>query len=177
MLEDGRRQILNYSMPGDLIGIQSAMMSEMDHSVEALSDVRLCIFERKRFMELYREHPGLGYDLTWMAAREEQMLDEHLLSIGRRSALERSAYLLAFLYNRAGETGILSGGSAILPVTQSHVADTLGLSTVHTNKTLRKLAVAGFIAWQDGGCAVLDSAGLNRVAKWEPGSKAARPFL
>jgi CRP/FNR family transcriptional regulator, anaerobic regulatory protein len=177
MLEDGRRQILNYSMPGDLIGIQSAMMSEMDHSVEALSDVRLCIFERKRFMELYREHPGLGYDLTWLAAREEQMLDEHLLSIGRRSALERAAYLLAFLSNRAVETGLSTGGSVMLPVTQSHVADTLGLSTVHTNKTLRKLAAAGFISWQDGGCAVLDSAGLNHIAKWEPGSKAARPFL
>jgi CRP/FNR family transcriptional regulator, anaerobic regulatory protein len=177
MLEDGRRQILNYSLPGDLIGIQSAMMAEMDHSVEALSDVRLCIFERKRFMTLYREHPALGYDLTWMAAREEQVLDEHLLSIGRRSALERAAYLLAFLANRARETGFLSGSIITLPMTQAHVADTLGLSTVHTNKTLRKLAALKLIAWQEGGCAVLESEGLNRIAKWRPGAKTARPFL
>lgn len=97
-LDDGRRQILNYMMPGDLLGLQGTLMGEMQHSVEALSPVTLCVFERDKLSTLFRNYPDLAYDLTWIAAQEERILDENLLSIGRRSALERAAYLLAFLY-------------------------------------------------------------------------------
>ena len=100
-LEDGRRQILNFILPGDFIGLQGSVMEEMQHTVEALSDMRLCVFERGRLFKLYENYPELGFDITWLAAREEQILDEHLLSIGRRSAVERAAYLLAFLHERA----------------------------------------------------------------------------
>ena len=86
ILEDGRRQILNYIVPGDMIGLQGAVMAEMQHSVEALTPMTLCVFERSRLFSLFELHPGLGFDLTWLAAREECILDEHLLSIGRRSA-------------------------------------------------------------------------------------------
>jgi CRP-like cAMP-binding protein len=101
LMSDGRRQILNYIMPGDLIGLQGSMMTEMQHSVEALSSMLLCVFQREQLPELYRNHPGLGYDLTWIAAREEQMLDENLLSVGRRTALERASYLSAFFGSRS----------------------------------------------------------------------------
>ena len=97
LLADGRRQILNYLMPGDLIGLQGSLMGEMQHSVEALSPMLLCVFEREKLHTLYRNHPGLAYDITWIASREEQMLDENLLSIGRRTAVERAAYLIAFI--------------------------------------------------------------------------------
>ncbi|TIP57352.1 MAG: Crp/Fnr family transcriptional regulator, partial [Mesorhizobium sp.] len=79
LLPDGRRQILNFSMPGDLIGLQGSLMGEMQHSVEALSPMLLCVFEREQLQELYRNHPGLAYDITWIASREERMLDENLL--------------------------------------------------------------------------------------------------
>ncbi|TIU18403.1 MAG: cyclic nucleotide-binding domain-containing protein, partial [Mesorhizobium sp.] len=62
LLQDGRRQILNYLMPGDLIGLQGSVMGEMQHSVEALSPMLLCVFERDNLHELYRNHPGLAYD-------------------------------------------------------------------------------------------------------------------
>ncbi|EHK58148.1 transcriptional regulator, partial [Mesorhizobium alhagi CCNWXJ12-2] len=97
LMPDGRRQILNYPMPGDLVGLQGSLMGEMQHSVEALSPMLLCVFEREDLHELYRKHPGLAYDITWIASREEQMLDENLLSVGRRSAQERAAYLIAFI--------------------------------------------------------------------------------
>ncbi len=122
-------------------------MGEMQHSIEALSPVVLCVFQRDRLGELYRQHPDLAYDLTWIAAREERMLDENLLSIGRRSALERAAYLIAFLYQRAVTLELFRGGWTVIPVTQQHVADTLGLSVVHTNKTLKKLAARGLLRW------------------------------
>ena len=176
-LEDGRRQILNYVMPGDIVGLQGSLMEKMQHSVEALGPMTLCVFERTRLMELYRNHSELAYDLTWIAAREEQMLDEHLLSVGRRTALERSAYLLAFLYRRARAVELLAPAKRLLPITQSHVADTLGLSVVHTNKTLRKIARRGLVRWVDRGCEVLDDDALVTIANWSGDFEAERPFI
>ncbi|WP_223475928.1 Crp/Fnr family transcriptional regulator [Oricola indica] len=177
MLEDGRRQILNYIFPGDFVGLQNALHTEMQHSVEALSDMVFCVFERSRIYELYVKQPELGFDITWLAAREEQMLDEHLLSIGRRTAIERAAYLLAFLSDRAAAVGLFEKNSRIEPLTQQHVADTLGLSLVHTNKTLRKLCDNDTIAWHDSGFEIRDAEKLKEIAGWPGVSGLARPFL
>jgi CRP-like cAMP-binding protein len=176
-LPDGRRQILNYMLPGDLVGLQGSIMGEMEHSVEALSISVLCVFQRNRLGELYRDHAGLGFDVTWLAAQEERMLDEHLLSLGRRSATERAAYLIAFLYQRATAVGFPSDQSLFIPITQAHVADTLGLSIVHTNKTLRKLAERRLIRWLDRSCEVLDVDGLMTIADWDGLSARKRPLI
>lgn len=177
LLEDGRRQILNYVLPGDLIGLQGTLMGEMQHSVEALSPMLLCVFDRDKLTELYRDHPGLAYDITWIAAREERMLDENLLSVGRRSAIERAAYLIAFIASRARKVGMDSSSKVEIPITQQHVADTLGLSLVHTNKTIRKLIQLKLVQWQDGGCRVLDLDRLMELAGWQGLDEGARPLL
>lgn len=177
LLADGRRQILNYVLPGDLIGLQGSLMQEMQHSVEALSPMLLCVFEREQLPTLFSNYPGLAYDITWIAAREEQMLDENLLSIGRRTALERAAYLVAMLCERALSVGLDERDTPSLPITQQHVADTLGLSLVHTNKTMRKLAARKLIRWRDGGCQVLDLDGLIAVSRWPGLGETKRPLL
>ena len=177
MLEDGRRQILNYVLPGDLVGLQGSVMGEMQHSVEALSPVVLCVFQRDSLPKLFTSHPGLAFDITWLASREERMLDENLLSVGRRKALERAAYLIAFIYQRAARVGLAEGRRLLIPISQQHVADTLGLSIVHTNKTLRKLAERKLIHWHDRACEVLDEAGLRQVAGWDGLDEQKRPFI
>jgi CRP-like cAMP-binding protein len=177
LLPDGRRQILNYVMPGDLVGLQGSVMGEMQHSVEALSPMLLCVFEREHLLELYRKQPGLAYDITWLASREERMLDENLLSVGRRSALERCAYLIAFICSRARGVGLNGRKPVQIPITQQHVADTLGLSLVHTNKTLRKLIQRSLILWRDGGCEVVDFDGLCALARWEGMGEERRPLV
>jgi CRP-like cAMP-binding protein len=177
LLHDGRRQILNYVMPGDLTGLQGSLTGEMQHSVEALSPMLLCVFEREKLFELYRNHPGLAFDITWIAAREEQILDEALLSLGRRSAIERAAYLLAFLASRARTVGLYGGRKTLIPITQQHLADTLGLSLVHTNKTIRKLADRGLLSWREGGCEITDLERLMAIARWEGLSDTPRPLV
>jgi len=177
LLQDGRRQILNYLMPGDLIGLQGSVMGEMQHSVEALSPMLLCVFERDNLHELYRNHPGLAYDITWIASREERMLDENLLSIGRRSAIERAAYLIAFIGSRAKVVGLNGKQSLRIPITQQHIADTLGLSLVHTNKTIRRLMDRKLIVWRDGGCEVIDNEALKQLAGWEGLGESRRPLI
>jgi CRP-like cAMP-binding protein len=176
-LPDGRRQILNYMLPGDLLGLQGSIIGDSQHSIEALSPLVLCVFQRDRLDDLFRNHPGLGFDITWLAAQEERMLDDHLLSLGRRSAMERAAYLLAFLYHRAASVGLTGGKSIYIPISQLHVADTLGLSIVHTNKTLRKLADRKLIRWLDRSCEVVDVEGLMDVAEWDGPLDRKRPLI
>ena len=177
ILEDGRRQIMNFVFPGDLVGLQGSLMGEMQHSVETLSPVLLCVFERSRLVELYKQFPSLGFDITWMAAREEQILDENLLNIGRRNALERAAYLISYLFARAKSVGLTEGQRLQIPITQLLLADTLGLSVVHTNRTLKRLTEKKLIRWRDRSCEVLDEERLTKLAQWEGLSQKKRPYL
>ncbi len=176
-LEDGRRQILNIVLPGDFIGLQGSVLKEMGHSVEALSTMLLCVFERDRLWDLYSNHPNLAYDVTWLAAREEQTLDEHLLSVGRRTALERLAYLLSFIFARAKARKMTKGGALALPLTQQHIADTLGLSLVHTNKTLKRLSTMGVVRWQDRRFEIIDEVKLAEIANWSVPEEPIRPYI
>lgn len=175
MLEDGRRQILNFLLPGDLVGLQGSIIGKMEHSVESLSPVVLCVFQRDSLPTLFEQYPSLAFDITWLASREERMLDENLLSVGRRSALERAAYLIAFLYQRAEKVGMAR--RPLIPISQQHVADTLGLSIVHTNKTLRKLADRALIRWHDRACEVLDPEGLAALSGWDGLGERRRPLI
>ncbi len=143
-LSDGRRQILNFLLPGDFIGLQQKMAADATHGVHALTDVTLCVFPRDSLWEIHRSFPDVAYDVTWLAAHEEALVDETLLSVGRRTAAERIAMLLLLLHKRASLLQLADvHGSVPFPVTQQHIADALGLSLVHTNKTLRRLEAMG----------------------------------
>lgn len=176
-LEDGRRQILNFLLPGDLVGLQGSIIGEMEHSVESLSPVVLCVFQRDSLATLFEGYPSLAFDVTWMASREERMLDENLLSLGRRTALERAAYLIAFIASRARGAGLNGKTPVRIPITQQHIADTLGLSLVHTNKTIRKLMDRNLVIWRDGGCEVIDADRLRQLARWEGLGEERRPLI
>jgi CRP/FNR family transcriptional regulator, anaerobic regulatory protein len=177
MLDDGRRQILNFALPADLVGLQGSLMEEMEHSVEALTDLRLCVFPRSKLWALYSNVPSLAFDITWLAARSEQLGDEHLLSLGQRTALERTAYVLLMLFVRAEEVGMTNGNSIQFPFTQQHLADALGMSLVHTNKTLKRLYAAGAVRWKDRMFEVLDRAALAKVAGGPIVVSRQRPFI
>jgi CRP-like cAMP-binding protein len=177
MLDDGRRQILNYALPADMVGLQGTVMREMEHSVEALTPLTLCVFPRTKLWDLYSHFPSLAFDLTWLAAREEQLIDEHLVSLGRRTALERTAYLLLHLYVRAEEAGLVKNGSIQFPFRQQHLADTLGMSLVHTNKTLRRLLVTKAVRWKDRVFEMIDRAALAALAGDDVRQRTARPFI
>jgi CRP-like cAMP-binding protein len=176
-LEDGRRQILNYALPADLVGLQGSLLNHMEHSVEALTELVLCVFPRSKLWELYSKFPSLAFDITWLAAREEQLLDAGLLNVGRRTALERTAYVLLQLYARAEEAGLTKDGTIQFPFTQQHLADTLGMSLVHTNKTLKRLFATKAVRWKDRQFEVLDRDELVRIAGENLVPYNARPFI
>lgn len=156
LLEDGRRQVVNFMFPGDLVGLQGAFDEPLLHGVEAQTDVILCHFQRERFFDLVISQPRLAYDVTWQSACEEGALEDHLVALGRRSARERMAYLAAFLVNRAEGTGMCEGGVLRLAISQGVIADMLGLSLVHTNRTMQWLRKAGLVVWDQTSIAIPD---------------------
>lgn len=177
ILEDGRRQIVNFVFPGDLIGLQGAMDDPLMHGCEALSTAVLCVFPRDRITELFAEQPRLGYDLTWLAAKEEAALEEHMTSIGRRTAKERVLYLAIFLLERARATGLAKQDRLELTITQAQISDTLGLSLVHTNRTLQSLRKNGILNWSLTAIYIPDMAKACEYAQYEGQTKRPRPYI
>jgi CRP-like cAMP-binding protein len=94
-LPDGRRQILNFLLPGDLVGLQAAMFDAAQHGIEALTDVQLCLLPRRKVWALFGEMPGLAFDVSWLGSREESHVDENLTSVGRRNAADEPRPLLS----------------------------------------------------------------------------------
>jgi CRP-like cAMP-binding protein len=105
------------------------------------------------------------------------MSDEHLLNVGQRTALERTAFILLTLYVRAEEVGLAKGGVVQFPFTQQHLADTLGMSLVHTNKTLKRLFAADAIRWKGGMFELIDRARLAELAGGDIIISRKRPFI
>lgn len=176
-LPDGRRQILNFLLPGDLIGVQGRMMGESPVGVEALTDVEVCVFSRSKMWELYRNYPELAFDVTWLTAHEESLVDENLLTTGQRSAAERIAMLMIHLYKRAQVTGAKLGEPAAIPINQSHIADALGLSLAHTNKTLKGLEKLGLFRFKNGVLTMLNGRAMQKLAGYFDEPVAPRPLI
>jgi CRP-like cAMP-binding protein len=179
-LSDGRRQILNFLLPGDFIGVQQKMGEGSPHGVQALTDSVLCVFQGNALWDLHRSAPTLGFAVTWLTAHEESLVDDNLLSVGRRNAEERIASLLVTLYKRAAALapGTDREHGVVFPLTQQHIADGLGLSLVHTNKTLRKLERRGLHRIEEGRLYLLDPGALARIGDlFGDGQVAPRPLI
>ena len=176
-LSDGRRQILNFLLPGDLIGIQANMLDASPHAVETLTEAEFCVLSRRRIWELYANYPELAFDITWLTAHEEGTVDDNLLSVGRRTAEERVAALLMHLYKRAHALGLAEEDGVSLPISQQHIADALGISLVHTNKTLGRLARAGLFRFRRSRLQLLNPRALERLADYFDAPLSPRPLI
>jgi len=176
-MEDGRRQIVNFHFPGDIIGLQAMMDDPADHGIEVLTPARLCIFPRRRIYDVFARDPSLGYDLTWLAAKEETALDDHLLALGRRRADERITNLALFLLKRGWESGLTRTLGLAIPLSQAQIADTMGLSVVHTNKTLQSLRRRGIVDWRPDGLRIVDLDRAMELAGFDQSLEQVRPFI
>ncbi|TNF22626.1 MAG: Crp/Fnr family transcriptional regulator [Rhodobacteraceae bacterium] len=177
-LPTGERQVINFVFPGDFIGLQAGVMSEMQHSVEATTQMRLCVFDRKALWSLFQDHPGRAYDLTWIAAVEEHLLGESLAILGRMQGIERIARAFVRLHDRAAALGLAENGTMPLPYRQQDLADALGLSLVHTNKMLARLRDRGIACWRDGVLSVTDYPALCDLAQLETDREpVTRPLI
>jgi CRP-like cAMP-binding protein len=176
-LPDGRRQILNFLLSGDLLGLQAAMFDTARHGIEALTQVELCLLPRARIWSLFGQMPELAFDVTWLGAHDESYVDENLMSIGRRSAAERIAALIIMLFKRANGLALVTDRTFAFPLSQQHIADALGLSLVHTNKTLARLRRLGMFTQANGTLTLTNPRVLERIALYFDEEVPQRPLI
>lgn len=177
LLPDGNRQVVNFVFPGDFIGLQAGMLGEMGHSVEASTNMTLCVFDRSDFFEFFRASTERAFDITWLAAQEEHFLGEALTTIGQRDAASALAWALVTLFRRGQARNLVHNDTMPLPYKQQDIADALGLSLVHTNKTLARLRERQLVTWADGKLTIHDVGELALVAEMELEPLRTRPLI
>jgi CRP-like cAMP-binding protein len=145
LLDDGRRQIMNFLLPGDLFDLCAFLLTKSDHTIATLTPCTISRVPASAVTKLFDRHPRLGAALWMGGLQEEAILRERITSLGRRTAEERTAHLLYELWVRLSMVGERTGTSFVLPVTQTELADALGLTSVHISRTLRKLRKRGLV--------------------------------
>lgn len=150
ILMDGQRQIVDFQIPGDLLGFRSVLLHTSDHSIEPITDIEVTEVHMPDFLEAFSQTPRLGTAFLWAASRDEAMVVEHLIDIGRRTAVERTAHFLLEFGARLKLVGLGTKEGYACPLTQYLLADALGLSAIHVNRVLRKLREAGMLTFRDG---------------------------
>ncbi|MGY4260031.1 CRP-like cAMP-binding protein [Bradyrhizobium sp. USDA 4516] len=148
-LPDGRRQIVNFILPGDSCDACVYLLSVMDHSIGALTPVTYADIKRPAFEQLLASDRSLEEALWCETMVNSAIQREWTVNIGRRVALERVAHLLCELHERLLPVGMIDGDSCLFPVTQMDLADATGLSVVHVNRTLQELRGSGLIVLRD----------------------------
>ena len=139
ILRDGRRQVLNIALPGDLVGFPACFFESAPYAISALTETVLGCIPFRALACLFERHPRLAAALFWSFSAETAIYIEHLTDVGRRTALERVAHFLLELLVRFRSIGLGDARSFPMPLTQELLADALGLSVPHVNRTLRQL--------------------------------------
>ena len=142
---DGERQIVSLHLPGDFIDLQNLFLNISDHSVQALTEAGVVEVNRSALQELALARPNVGRALWVDALIDASIYREWIMNLGRRSARVRMAHLLCEFGLRLKEAGLSSEAGFELPMTQEQLADALGLTSVHVNRTLKSLEADGVV--------------------------------
>jgi CRP-like cAMP-binding protein len=174
ILRDGRRQVLNIALPGDLIGFPACFFERAPYAISALTDTVMGCIAFRALAGLFEGHPRLAAALFWSFSSEAAIYIEHLTDVGRRTALERVAHFLLELRVRFRGIGLGDARSFPMPLTQELLADALGLSVPHVNRTLRQLRDDDLVRIEAHRVIVNDVDALSALADFD-GSYLGRP--
>jgi len=168
MVAGGRRQILSFHLPGDLPDLQSLYLPRMDHSLAALTPVRVAFIPNEAIRNLIRKHDSLAETLTRRALIDGSIFREWIANVGRRTALERIAHVMCETYVRMRALGLGQQDEFELPLTQTELGDATGLSNVHVNRTLQELRRLGVISTIKKVHTIVDWEMLKETADFDP---------
>lgn len=167
LLADGSKQIVDFQVPGDFLGLRSVLLSNSDHSVEPITTITASEIQTEDLLQVFKQTPRLATAILWAASRDEAMVVEHLIDVGRRGAVERVAHFLLELGARLTLIGEGGPSGYSCPLTQYLLADALGLSAVHVNRVLRKLREEQLVTFRNGQVTFQDYARLVDFAGFD----------
>lgn len=168
-LDDGRRQVLNVLLPGDMFDLQVLVAAEADHSVMAVTDLDTLSITPSVFRDILTQSGKLTLAFWWMQVQEEAFLREQIVRNGQQSARERIGHFLLELHRRVQIVDKGTRDGFRLPLTQTIIADALGLTPIHTNRVMRQLERDDLIERESGWVVFKDSEKLAKMCDFDLG--------
>ena len=165
-LRDGRRQIVGFHMRGDMVDLQSALVVVADHTITAHTEASLISFAHGDVLKLAADYPEIGRAFWFDTLVDAAIFREWTLNVGQRNATQATAHLLLELHYRFQAVGLVQDDTFELPVTQAELADALGISAVHTNRSLQALRASGLIRTFRKAVTIVDMDGMVKLAEF-----------
>jgi CRP-like cAMP-binding protein len=166
-LSDGQRQITELHVPGDFVDLHSFTLKHLDHAVMTLTRCKVAVVPHANLERITERFPHLTRVLWFTTLLDACIAREGEVSLGRRTAIQRTAHFFCELRIRMGIVGMTDGNSYPLDVTQIEVAECLGLTSVHVNRVLKELRERGIMEFRSGQVTIFDVAELERVADFD----------
>lgn len=166
-MSDGRRQIFDFRLPGDFVGLQSLLLKKPNYDVIALTEVVVSEVGIDRLISTIRQSPQLCEGVLWSLSRDTVIILEHLVNIGSRGALERTVHLLIEIGYRLNQVGYSEKNHYECPLTQKDLAEAVGITHVHLNRVLRHLRRQKLLSFTDHAITLDDLPALIRIAEFE----------
>jgi len=168
-LDNGRRQILRIALPGDMLGFQPNLEAPMTHSAISLTDAVLCAFSRRDMPELLRKNLSVSKRLQELNARDMNICQSRLLTIGQHSAIERIAFFCAELFFRIKSIyNEKEKNEIFFPLSQEDIGDATGLTKIHVNRTLKTMREKGLLEISSRNLKVMDPQALCEMGNFDP---------
>jgi CRP-like cAMP-binding protein len=168
LLRNGKRQIVNLVLPGDVVGLPGSFLQRARYSVLALTDLRLQACSMNDYLALCYKRPQFGLMLSWLAIQEAIICAEHTINAGRRSPTERLAHFLLELYSRLEVVGLATDWSYDMPISQEVISDALALSVPHLNRTIKKLQADRIVNVANHRVFLTDPLALEMLGHFQP---------
>jgi len=168
LLRNGKRQILNVILPGDVVGLPGSFHDRALYSVTAISDLRMHVCVLDAYIRLCYQRPQFGLALSWIAVQEATTYAEHIIDVGRRTPIERLSHFLLELYARLRAVGYAEENRFTLPFSQEVMADVLGLSVPHLNRMMQQLRAEKLIADSERQVEFIDIEAMQTLAHYQP---------
>ena len=165
-LPDGRRQILSFVLPGDLVSTAGFLEPMSGRTVEAITEVTYRKFKRSELKAFMFAHPDLMDVLSKTLVEERMEADQLALDLGRRPADERIARLILRLVKKLAGRGMMSDRTMEFPLRQRHITDATGLTPVHVSKMMGEFQRNGLIEISARSLTILNETELYRIADW-----------
>jgi len=168
IVADGARQIVSVHMTGDMVNMQNSLLPQADHSVQALTDAVVALIPGQAIVDLAAARPAVAIAMWLDTLIDGAIFREWIANVGRRDASARTAHLLCEFGLRQEEAGLGTRSRYDLPLTQSDLADALGLTSVHVNRTLKRLEEAGLISRKNRAVTISSWNALREVGDFDP---------
>jgi CRP-like cAMP-binding protein len=175
LLDEGRRQIMAFLIPGDICDLRALLTGKMDHAVATLNSCRIATISRQKIFDAMEKYPRIELALWRDTMLDAALYRQWLINIGRRAARQRIAHLLCEIFTRLDAIGRAQVATYELPITQTDLADALGFSLVHVNKSLKRLREEGLLTFRANKVRVHDWDRLRSTAGFESAYLQLRP--